>query len=164
MIQPVGYHTSVVEDLNSGLSRTNPASNQGRTWTRASLRITSPAHHLLDYAVSRGDAVNAAHHRKKKQQQWRPLDSRTRTTTSARFELKFFRVFSKYRPPRKALFYHFSLEKLALLSLVDEVRGSPDRKMIKLLTFDILFSPPRHSRENSYHVSPPKWRLFTRVV
>ena len=27
----------------------------------------------------------------------RPLDSRTRTTTSMRFDLKFFRVFSKYR-------------------------------------------------------------------
>ena len=29
----------------------------------------------------------------------RPLDSRTRTTTSTRFDLKFFRVFSKYRLP-----------------------------------------------------------------
>ena len=27
----------------------------------------------------------------------RPLDSRTRTTTSTRFDVKFFRVFSKYR-------------------------------------------------------------------
>ena len=27
----------------------------------------------------------------------RPLDSRTRTTTSMRFDFKFFRVFSKYR-------------------------------------------------------------------
>ena len=51
---------------------------------------------------------------------------------------------------QKASFYHYSLEKLALLSLVKEaVSRSPDSKMIKLLTFDILFSPPRHSRENS---------------
>ena len=39
----------------------------------------------------------------------------------------------------------FSPEKLALLSLLEEVKPSPDRKIIKLLTFDNLF-PPRHSR------------------
>ena len=38
----VGYFTSVADDLNSGLSRKNPASGQGGTWTR-DLRITSPA-------------------------------------------------------------------------------------------------------------------------
>ena len=48
--------------------------------------------------------------------------------------------------PRKASFYRFSLEKLALLPLVKEVTRFPHRKMIKLLTFDNLFSPPRHSR------------------
>ena len=37
----------------------------------------------------------------------------------------------------------------ALLSLVKEVTRSPNRKMIKLLKFDILFSTPRHSRKNS---------------
>ena len=65
------------------------------------------------------------------------LDSITRPTTSTRF----FRVFSKYRlSPQKASFYHVSLEKLALLSLVKEVTRSPDRKMIKLfhLIFDII--------------------------
>ena len=41
---------------------------------------------------------------------------------------------------------HFSLEKLALLPLVKEVTPSPDRKMIKLVTFDILFPSLRHSR------------------
>ena len=30
----VGYVTSVAEELISGLPRTNPASGQGRTWTR----------------------------------------------------------------------------------------------------------------------------------
>ena len=43
-----------------------------------------------------------------------------------------------------ALFF-FSPEKLALLSLLEEVKPCPDRKIIKLLTFDNLF-PPRHSR------------------
>ena len=38
-----------------------------------------------------------------------------------------------------------SQEQLALLSLVKEVMRFPDRKMIKLLTFDdILFLPAQH--------------------
>ena len=70
----------------------------------------------------------------------RPLDSRTRTsTTSSRFDLKFF-PYSQNIDSRKASFYHFPPEKLALLPLVKEVTPSPDRKMIKLLTFDNLFS------------------------
>ena len=43
--EPVGftiYFTIVVKDLNSGISRTNPASGQGWTWTQG-LQITSPA-------------------------------------------------------------------------------------------------------------------------
>ena len=32
--KPVGYFTSVAEDLNSGLPWTNPASGQSGTWTR----------------------------------------------------------------------------------------------------------------------------------
>ena len=39
------------------------------------------------------------------------------------------------------LSYHFSPEKLALLSLVKEVTSSPDRKRIKLLTSNNLFPP-----------------------
>ena len=76
----------------------------------------------------------------------RPLDSRTRTTTSTRFDFKFFSRLLKMQTPRKASFCHFSLEKLALLPLVKEVTPSPDRKMIKLLTFDNLFPLLRHSR------------------
>ena len=45
----------------------------------------------------------------------------------------------KIQTIRKASFYHFSLEKLALLPLVKEVTLSPDCKMINLLTFDNLF-------------------------
>ena len=56
---------------------------------------------------------------------------------STRFDLKVFRLSSKC-----TIFYHFSLEKLALLSLVKEVTRSQ-------LPIDILFSPLRHSRENS---------------
>ena len=63
----------------------------------------------------------------------RPLDSRTRTTTSTRFDVKFFRVFSKYRLHGRALFYYISLKKLALLPLVKRVTRFPHRKMIKLL-------------------------------
>ena len=71
--------------------------------------------------------------------------SNVRTTTSKGFEdLKFFHVFSKDKLPES-----FTFQFIALLSLVKEVTRSPDRKMIKLLTFDILFSTPRHSRENS---------------
>ena len=32
--EPVGYFTSVAEDMNSGLPRTNPSSGQCWTWTR----------------------------------------------------------------------------------------------------------------------------------
>ena len=48
----------------------------------------------------------------------RPLDPWTRTTTSTRFHLKFFRVFSNYRLPGKFQFNNFSPGKLALLPLV----------------------------------------------
>ena len=40
--KPVGYITSDADDLNSGLKWINPASGQGRTWTRG-LRITGPS-------------------------------------------------------------------------------------------------------------------------
>ena len=45
--------TSVVEDLNSGLPWTNPASGQSATWTRG-LRIASPALKPLGHAASSG--------------------------------------------------------------------------------------------------------------
>ena len=41
---------------------------------------------------------------------WRPLDSRTRTTTSTRFDLRFFRVFSN-KTPRKPSLSFFSPKK-----------------------------------------------------
>ena len=42
--------------------------------------------------------------------------------------------------------YFFSLETLALSSLLKEVELSPDCKMLKRLTFDNLFPPLRRSR------------------
>ena len=57
-----------------------------------------------------------------------------------RFEFKVFSCILKIQTSQKASFYHISLQKLALLSLV-EVTHFPDRKMIKRPTFDVLFSP-----------------------
>ena len=48
--QPVGYFTSVAEDLNSGLPRTNPASGQSGTQTR-DRRIARPTRRLLGHAA-----------------------------------------------------------------------------------------------------------------
>ena len=56
----------------------------------------------------------------------RPFDS----TTSTRFDLKFFRVLSKDRHPGILHCTFFSPEKLALLSLLKEVDTSPDCKML----------------------------------
>ena len=63
---------------------------------------------------------------------------------STRFDPKFCCIL-KMSTSRKASFYHISLEKLAQLSLVKEVKCFSDCKMIKLLTFDILFFPAQHS-------------------
>ena len=57
-------------------------------------------------------------------------------TMSMRFDLKFFRVFSKNRYPGTLLSTFHSSAKLALLSLLKEVKPSTNRKMIKLLTQD----------------------------
>ena len=62
----------------------------------------------------------------------RLLDSRTKTTTSMKFDLKFFRVFSENRYPGKLHRTLESPEKLALLSLLKEVKPSPDHNLIKL--------------------------------
>ena len=62
----------------------------------------------------------------------------TRTTTSTRFDLTFSRVFSKNRQPGKLHCTFDSPEQLALLSLLKEVKPSPNRKMIKLWTFKLV--------------------------
>ena len=57
----------------------------------------------------------------------RPLDSRTRTTTRTRCDLKFFPVFLKKQTPWKASLHFFC----TLLSVLTEVKPSSDRKIIK---------------------------------
>ena len=63
-------------------------------------------------------------------------------STRTRFHLTFFLVFSKNRHPGKL---RFSLEKIALLSILKEVKPSLVRKMIKLPAFDNSFPSLRHS-------------------
>ena len=73
------------------------------------------------------------------------LDLRTRTSTSTRFNLMFFLVFSK-KDFSESFILLCSPKKLVRLLILKEVKPSPDSKMIKLLTFDNLFPPLRHSR------------------
>ena len=63
-----------------------------------------------------------------------------------RYNLKFLRVFLKKRHPGKLHFTLFSPKKLARLFILKEVKPSPESKMLKLLTFDKLLPPLRHSR------------------
>lgn len=58
-----------------------------------------------------------------------------------RFEDEVFSRILKKQSPQKALlfvFFFFSPKKSSLLSLLREVKPSPDRKIIKPLTFDTL--------------------------
>ena len=73
---------------------------------------------------------------------WSSLCSRSRTITMTRFDLKFYSVFSKTQTPQKASFSFFFLTRKVL----KEVKPSPDRKMIKLLAFDIFIPSLRHFR------------------
>ena len=61
-------------------------------------------------------------------------------------ELQFFSRILKKQTPRKASLYFFSLEKIALLSILKQMKLSLDRKMIKPLIFDNSFPPLRRSR------------------
>ena len=73
----------------------------------------------------------------------------------------WFKVFFEYRQKIVTLEFFillFSPEKLALLSWLKEVTRSPDRKMLKLLTFDNLFPPLRYSR----HKIVVEWRGLPR--
>ena len=62
----------------------------------------------------------------------------------SRFTLKFFRVFSKNRQPGKFPFNFFHTRKVTFFERVQA--PSSDHKMIKLLKFDNLIPPLRHSR------------------
>ena len=63
-----------------------------------------------------------------------------------RFELKFFHWFSKNWHPESFIVLFFFSKKLALLSLLKEVKPSPGRKIIKPPTFENFFPPTRHYR------------------
>jgi len=80
---------------------------------------------------------------------WRPLDSRTRTTTSTRCNWKFFRLKWKHRHLEKLHSTFCPPEMSALFFLLKEVKPSPYRKMIKPLTFYNLFPPLRHPCSNT---------------
>ena len=62
-----------------------------------------------------------------------------RTTSRTKFDFEL-----KKKTPQKVLFYFFSPEDLALLTLLRKVKPFLNHKMIKLLTFGNLF-PPLHS-------------------
>ena len=74
--------------------------------------------------------------------QQRTLDSRTRTTTSTRFNEKLFRVSSKNIHPGKlhCTLPFYQKRQHCYPAIMKEVNPSLDRKMIKLLTFDNLVS------------------------
>ena len=57
----------------------------------------------------------------------RLLDSKRRTTTSTRFDLKFFRVLSKKIDTLECFNVLSSPEIFALLFLLEELKTSPDR-------------------------------------
>ena len=71
------------------------------------------------------------------------LNSRTKTTTRVKFDLKFFRVFSENRYPGKLHRTLESPENLTLLSSLKQVKPSPDHNLIKLVTFYNSFPPLR---------------------
>ena len=54
------------------------------------------------------------------------------------------RILKKY--PESFIVLFIQQKKVSTAILLKEVKPSPDRKMIKLLTFDNLFLPLRHSR------------------
>ena len=67
--------------------------------------------------------------------------------TSTRFDLKFF-ASSQNIDFQESFILPFFTRKVSTVILSECCEGGY-ALMIKLVTFDILFSPPRHSRENS---------------
>ena len=63
-----------------------------------------------------------------------------------RFNFNFF-MYSQKIDTSESFIVLFSPEKSARLFFLKEVKPSPDRKMVKLLTFENLFLPLRHSSE-----------------
>ena len=55
------------------------------------------------------------------------------------------RILKKCTLQKATLSFWFTI-KVSTVIFIKEIKPSPDRKMIKLLTFDNLFPPLRHSR------------------
>ena len=70
----------------------------------------------------------------------------TRTPAKRDLTLIFSCILKKHTP-RKALLYFFHQKSQHGFFLLKEVKPSPDRKMVKLPTFENLFLPLRHSSE-----------------
>ena len=66
--------------------------------------------------------------------------------TTCKLEV-FARVLKKKKTPRESFIFLFFFhpKKLVWLFILKEVKPAPDSKMIKLLSFDNLFPPLRHS-------------------
>ena len=58
-----------------------------------------------------------------------------------RFKIRFFCLFYKMDTPARNLHCTFFHQELARLCLLKEIKPSPDRKVIRLPTFDDLFPP-----------------------
>ena len=74
-----------------------------------------------------------------------------------RFNFNLFVYSQKIHTPESFIVL-FSPEKSARFFLLKEVKPSSDRKMVKLLTFENLFLPLRHSSETR-----KKWRRLLRL-
>ena len=75
----------------------------------------------------------------------RTLDSRTRATSGRDLSQSFFADSQKIDIRKPSLYFFFS-KKLALLSLLKEVKPSPGRKIIKPPTLENFFPPSRRYR------------------
>ena len=62
---------------------------------------------------------------------------------------RFFAYYKKMDTSKTFILLFVRQKGRALFFSLKEVNPSPDRKMIKLLTFDNLFPPLLHSRQNS---------------
>ena len=71
---------------------------------------------------------------------------RTRTSTVRDLTKSFCACSQKNTTQESLILPFFSPKKLVRLNLLKEVKPSTDSEMIKLLTFDTLLPPLRHSR------------------
>ena len=91
----------------------------------------------------------------------RALDLTTRTTTSARFKLKCFRIFSKNVQSFIVLFFTWKVS--AVIFIGDSSALSPSQNdWPGSCHHDIPAKSRSRMTTAGYHVFPPKWRGLTR--